>query len=65
VQPEAGNAIRDRDLKEQLRLGIERTSCRIFRMALMLEIVKRRIEPSDRIRKMNVRTFWRGLPPPK
>jgi hypothetical protein len=36
------NGIRDRDLKEQQRLGSERTSRRIFRKVLMLEIVKQR-----------------------
>jgi hypothetical protein len=64
VQPEGGSGIRDGDLKEQLRLGSERTSGGIFRKALVLEIVKRRVEPSVRIRKMNVRTLWRGFPPP-
>jgi hypothetical protein len=29
------------------------TSCRIFRKAVMLEIVKRRVEPSVRIQKMS------------
>jgi hypothetical protein len=56
---------KNRDLKEQLRLGSERTCGRIFRKALVLEIVKRRVEPSVRIRKMNVRTLWRGQSPPK
>jgi hypothetical protein len=32
--------IRDLDLKEQQRLGSERTSGRIYRKALILEIVK-------------------------
>jgi hypothetical protein len=40
VRPEGSNGIRGRDLKEQLCLGSERTSGRIFRKALMLEIVK-------------------------
>jgi hypothetical protein len=62
---EGSSGIRDRDLKEQLCLGSERTSGRIFRKALMLEIMKRRMEPSVRIRKMNVRTLWRVWCPPK
>jgi hypothetical protein len=41
-------------LKEQLCLGRKRTSIRIFRKALTLEIVKRIVEPSVRIQKMKV-----------
>jgi hypothetical protein len=40
AQPECNIIIRNRDLKEQLHLGSERTSSRIFRKALMLEIGK-------------------------
>jgi hypothetical protein len=40
AQPECSTGIRDRDLKEQLCLERERTFGRIFRKALMLEIVK-------------------------
>jgi hypothetical protein len=64
-QPEGGNGIRGRDLKEQLRLGSERISCRFFRKVLVLEIMKPRVEPSVRIRKMSVRISWKGRPPPK
>jgi hypothetical protein len=32
-------------LEEQLHIGSERTSGRIFRKVLMLKIVKRRVEP--------------------
>jgi hypothetical protein len=35
---------------------------RISRKDLVLEIVKRRVEPS---RKINVRILYRGRPPPK
>jgi hypothetical protein len=42
-----------RKLKRQLRLGSEKTSGRMFGKALVLEIVKQRVEPSVRIRKMN------------
>jgi hypothetical protein len=41
-----GSGIMDQDLKEQLCPGSERTSSRIFRKVLMLEIVKRRVEMS-------------------
>jgi hypothetical protein len=50
---EGSNGIRDEGLKKQLRLGSEKTSCRIFGMAFVLEIVKQRVEPSVRIRKMS------------
>jgi hypothetical protein len=59
------NGTRDCDLKEQQHLGRERTSGRTFKKALMLEIVKQRVELSVRIWKMNVRTLWRGRPPLK
>jgi hypothetical protein len=62
---EGSTGIRGRDLKEQLHLGSERTSGRIFRKDLVLEIVKRRVETLLRIRKRNVRTLWRGRSPPK
>jgi hypothetical protein len=48
-------------LKEQLRVGSKRTSGRIFRMAVMLELGKQRIKPSVRVQKMNDWTLWRGL----
>jgi hypothetical protein len=44
VQLEGGDGIGAQDLKEQLRLGSERTSGRIFRKALVLEIMKQRVE---------------------
>jgi hypothetical protein len=40
-------------LKEQLHLGSKRTSGRIFTMAVMLEIVKWKVEPLVRIWKMS------------
>jgi hypothetical protein len=48
AQPEGGIG----DLQDQLRLGSERTSVRIFKKAVLLEIVKRRVEPV-RIRKIS------------
>jgi hypothetical protein len=62
VQLESSDRIGDQDLKEQLHLGSERTSGRIFRNALVLEIMKQRLKPSVRIRKVNVRTLWRDRP---
>jgi hypothetical protein len=40
MKPESSNGIRNRDFKEQLRLGSVRTFGRIFRKAFALEIVK-------------------------
>jgi hypothetical protein len=54
TQREYSNGIRDQDIKEQLHLQSERTSGRIFRKALVLEMMKKqRIEPSVRIWKMS------------
>jgi hypothetical protein len=36
-----------------------------LRLALVLEVVKRTVDSSFRIRKMDVRTLWRSRPPPK
>jgi hypothetical protein len=44
MHQEGSNGIRDRDLKEQLHLGNKRTSNRIFRKALMMEIMKQGVE---------------------
>jgi hypothetical protein len=40
VKPESTNGVRDRNLKEQLYLGNEGTSGRIFRESLVLGIMK-------------------------
>jgi hypothetical protein len=47
---------------KELRPKGAATSGMIFRKALLLEILKRRVEPSQ---KMNVRTLWRCQPPQK
>jgi hypothetical protein len=52
-------------MKGQLCLGRERMSSRIFRKAPVLQVMKRRIEPSVMIKKMNDWTLWRGWPPAK
>jgi hypothetical protein len=50
----------------RLRLRKERTSGRIFRKAFVLEVVKRRVEPSVeffiRLQEINVKTLWSGRP---
>jgi hypothetical protein len=48
-KPEDSHCIRNRDFKEQLPLGSERTSGGIYRKALVLEIVKRIAGSSVRI----------------
>jgi hypothetical protein len=63
--PQCSSGIRVQDLKEQLCLGSERTSSRIFRKAVMLEIVKGRVKSSVRFQKMSEWTLWRGQSPPK
>jgi hypothetical protein len=62
AQPESISGIRIQGLKKQLRLGKEKTSGRIIRKALVLVIAKRTAGSSVRIRKMSVRTLWRGRP---
>jgi hypothetical protein len=59
---ECNSGRRDRDLKEQPHLRKERTSVRIFRKAVVLEIMKQKVEPSVRMRKMSDWTLWRGQP---
>jgi hypothetical protein len=49
AKPEGISGIRHQDLTEQLHLGSERTSSRIYRKALVPEIVKQRVKPSVRI----------------
>jgi hypothetical protein len=56
AKPGCISGIRNRDLKEQLHLGMERTSGRIFmrtiRQVVVLKIAKRAVESSVRLRKM-------------
>jgi hypothetical protein len=64
-KPEGINGIRDRDLKKELRLRKEGTSGRVFGKTIGLEIAKRIAASSVKIRKMNLRTLWRGRSHPK
>jgi hypothetical protein len=63
-EPEGSRCIRNQDFKEQLCLASKRTSGRIYRKALELEVMKR-IARSLRIKKMSDWTLWRGRPHPK
>jgi hypothetical protein len=65
TKPEGISGIRNQDLKKQLHLRKERTSGRIFRKVIGLEIVKRTFGSSVRVRKMNDWTLWRGQLPLK
>jgi hypothetical protein len=62
AKPEGINGIRDRDLKEQLCLRKERTSDRILGKTIGLEIVKRTVGSSIRIRKTSVNILCKGQP---
>jgi hypothetical protein len=56
------SSIQNRDLKEQLHLGAKRNINNTFRETLEMEIGKRLAGSSVGIRKMGLRTLWRGLP---
>jgi hypothetical protein len=59
---ECNNRIRDRDLKEQLRLRKERTSGRIFRKTVELETEKRVVGSSTGLREVSDWTSWEVRP---
>jgi hypothetical protein len=65
AQPECNSGIRNRDLKERLLLGSRRTLNKTFRQTAGLEIVKRTIGSSVRIRKTSIKTLWSSRPLPK
>jgi hypothetical protein len=62
---EGTNGTRNRDFKEQLRLGNERTTSGIYRKTIGLEIVKLAVRISSWMRNVTDWTLWRGRPPPK
>jgi hypothetical protein len=65
AKPERISGTRNRDFKEQLRLGSYRTSGGICKKALVLEIVKRISGYSVTIRKMMDWTLWKDRFPQK
>jgi hypothetical protein len=65
MRQEGTNATRNRDFKEQLRFGNERTTSGVYRTTIGLEIVKRAKEVSSGLRRIRILTLWRGRPPPK
>jgi hypothetical protein len=62
---EGTNGTRNRDFKEQLGLGNERTSSEKYRKTIGLEIVNRAVRISSGMRKVTDWTLWRSRPPPK
>jgi hypothetical protein len=65
TRQECNNGIKVGDLKEQPQLRKQKSSCRIFKKAIMPDIVKQRFESSVRIQKMSDWTLWRVWPHPK
>jgi hypothetical protein len=62
---ESSNGIRDRDLKEQLRLGSKRTFNKTVRKTFGLEVTKPAVQFPIGLQKMSDWTLWRGRPPQK
>jgi hypothetical protein len=65
THPECSRGIKDRGARRQPRLRKERTSGRIFRKTVQLEMKKRTVVSSTGLRKVSYWTMWRGRPPPK
>jgi hypothetical protein len=63
--PECNNGIRNRGLKEQLRLGSNRAFNKTVRQIIGMEVAKRPDEFSIGLRKMSDWILWRSRPPPK
>jgi hypothetical protein len=65
MRQEGTNGTRNRDVKEQLRLGSERTTRGIYKKVTGLEIAKRIARCTVRLQRMKDWTLWRGRPSPK
>jgi hypothetical protein len=63
--PECNGGIKDRSARLQIRLRKKRTSGRIFRRTVELEIEKRIVGSSSWLRKVSDWTLWRGGSPRK
>jgi hypothetical protein len=59
------NGIRDRGLKQQLRLGSKEKFYKALGQITGLEVAKKAVESTVRLQKMNAKTLWRSQPPPK
>jgi hypothetical protein len=64
-QPKFNNGIRDRGLKQQLRLGSKENFKEALERTIVFKIVKLAAGSSVRIKKMSVKTLWRSRPPSK
>jgi hypothetical protein len=65
VHPKCKNGIRDRGLKQQLRLRSKGNVNEILRQNIVLEVVKLSARSSIRIPKMCIKILWRSQPPRK
>jgi hypothetical protein len=65
MRQEGTNGTRNRDFKEQLRLGNEMKTRRNYRKSIGLEIAKPLARCTIRLRRIKDWTLWRGRPPPK
>jgi hypothetical protein len=62
---EGTSGTRNLDVKEQLRLGNERTTRGIYRKSTGLEIAKQIARLTVGLKRIEDWTLWRGRPPPK
>jgi hypothetical protein len=65
MHQEDTNGTRNRDCKEQLRLGNEMTTSGIYKKSTELEIAKRIARCTVGLQRMKDWTLWKGRPPPK
>jgi hypothetical protein len=63
ARPEFNNGIRNQGLRKELRLGSKATFYEVLGQTTGLESVKQTVGTSIRLRKMCIRTLWRGRPP--
>jgi hypothetical protein len=65
MRQEGTNGTKNWDVKEQLRLGNERTTRGIYRKSIGLEMAKRIARCTVGLKRIKDWTLWRGRPPPK
>jgi hypothetical protein len=61
--PKCNNGIKKRSMKQRLRFGREKTSKEVLGQTFGLEVLKRAVEPSIRLRRTSAWTMWRSQPP--
>jgi hypothetical protein len=62
MSQEGANGTRNRDFKEQLRLGNEKKTRGLYRKSTGLKIAKRIARCTVGIQRIKEWTLWRGLP---